>query len=137
VVTRTRAALDVAYRHPAARVLSDLADCCLRATVRNASVVVYVPDAEGFGLPVVEAAAMGIPVVCTPVPAVTELPVAGVTVIRSPPTPTAISRAVREVLGRGPGAVSAVVAGQSAASPVATWADAASQLIKLLDAAAR
>ena len=44
-------------------------DAVLAALYRRARLVAYVPLAEGFGLPVVEAMAAGVPVVASPVPA--------------------------------------------------------------------
>jgi len=59
-------------RRPGIVDLGYLSDADLAALLRAAEVFVWLPLAEGFGMPVLEAAACGTPVVTTPVPAAAE-----------------------------------------------------------------
>jgi len=55
------------------KVLGRVPDAELNALLRMASAVIVPSRAEGFGLPVVEAMAVGTPVICTDVPALVEV----------------------------------------------------------------
>ncbi|NIH82450.1 glycosyltransferase family 4 protein [Amycolatopsis viridis] len=79
------------------RVLGRLDDARLAAVLRRASVLAAPSLAEGFGLPVLEAMAAGVPVVHSDAPALTE--VAGGAGVRVPRgDPGALATALRDVL---------------------------------------
>ncbi|GAA3540277.1 hypothetical protein GCM10022222_24910 [Amycolatopsis ultiminotia] len=79
------------------RVLGKVTDAELATAIRGASVLAVPSLAEGFGLPLLEAMAMGIPVVHTDVPALTEVAAgAGIVVPRG--DVAALANALREVL---------------------------------------
>lgn len=59
--------------HPGIRVLSDVDDARLSALYRNAIALLQPSLYEGFGLPVLEALALGCPVIASPLPVFTEL----------------------------------------------------------------
>lgn len=65
---------------------------------RNATIVLHPSRYEGFGLPVLEAASRGAPVVCADVPALREL-ADGVARFADPDQPNAWATAVRELAG--------------------------------------
>ncbi len=67
---------------------------------RGAAVVVLPPRAEGFGLPVIEAMACGVPVVCSDLPVLREI-ADGVAVFCDPADPAAFARAITEILDGG------------------------------------
>jgi glycosyltransferase involved in cell wall biosynthesis len=67
-------------RHPAVTDLGAVDDATLAALYRLAAVFIWLPHAEGFGMPVLEAAAAGTPVVTTAVPAALEHPTNAVVV---------------------------------------------------------
>lgn len=94
--------LELAARHGlpagAVRVLGKLPDVELAAVLHGAAVLAAPSHAEGFGLPVLEAMAAGIPVVHSDAPALAEVAGgAGVMVPRG--DADALSGALREVLG--------------------------------------
>jgi len=75
--------------------LGSLTDSELALFYRSLDVFVWLPSYEGFGLPIVECAAAGTPVVCTAMPAAIEHLGGDVTVVDSP---AAAVVAVRELL---------------------------------------
>lgn len=80
------------------RVLGAVSDAELAAVLRKASVLAAPSLAEGFGLPLVEAMAAGVPVVHSDAPALAEVvDGAGVQVPRA--DPQALAAALRSVLG--------------------------------------
>ena len=88
------------------RFLGRLSTRDARALLAGASALVYPSLAEGFGLPVLEALAIGTRVVATDLPAITSW--AGDTVVTFPPgDPAGLASALREVLAapRDPGAI--------------------------------
>lgn len=88
------------------RFLGRLSTKDARELLTGASALVYPSLAEGFGLPVLEALAIGTRVVATDLPAITSW--AGDTVITYPPgDPAGLASALREVLAapRDPGAI--------------------------------
>ena len=64
---------------------------------RGAAVVVLPSKAEGFGLPVIEAMACGVPVVCSDLPVLHEL-ADGVATFCDPNDPAAFARAIEQIL---------------------------------------
>ncbi|MER7015974.1 glycosyltransferase family 1 protein [Saccharopolyspora sp. NPDC000359] len=80
------------------RVLSSVSDAELAVLLRNATALAAPSLAEGFGLPLIEAMALGVPVVHSDAPALVEVAGgAGVVVPRA--DPAALAAALREVLG--------------------------------------
>jgi glycosyltransferase involved in cell wall biosynthesis len=64
---------------------------------RGAAVVVLPSKAEGFGLPVIEAMACGVPVICSDLPVLREL-ADGVATFCDPNDPAAFARAIAQIL---------------------------------------
>jgi glycosyltransferase involved in cell wall biosynthesis len=64
---------------------------------RGAAVVVLPSKAEGFGLPVIEAMACGVPVICSDLPVLREL-ADGVATFCDPADPAAFARAIAQIL---------------------------------------
>jgi alpha-1,3-rhamnosyl/mannosyltransferase len=74
-----------------------LPESALPDLYRGAAVVVLPSKAEGFGLPVIEAMACGVPVVCSDLPVLREL-ADGVAMFCDPNDPTAFARAIAQIL---------------------------------------
>jgi glycosyltransferase involved in cell wall biosynthesis len=111
------------------RVLGRISDTDLAVVLRQAAVLAVPSRAEGFGLPVLEALAVGTPVVHTDVPALVEVAGdAGVVVPRD--DATALAGALRAVLDDGPGTRRRVAQGRLRAGAF-TWEHAATELWRL------
>jgi glycosyltransferase involved in cell wall biosynthesis len=80
------------------RQLGRLADADLAVVLARAAALVAPSRAEGFGLPVLEAMALGVPVVSSDVPALVEVG-GGATVTVPAGDPSALADALAEVLG--------------------------------------
>lgn len=71
------------------------------AIFRGARAFVFPSSHEGFGLPVLEAAACGVPVVCTAIPALEELASTFARRVPAPAKPRALAKALDALLGEG------------------------------------
>jgi len=111
------------------RVLGRISDIDLAVVLRQAAVLAAPSRAEGFGLPVLEALAVGTPVVHTDVPALVEVAGdAGVPVPRD--DAKTLAATLQAVLEDGPGTRRRVAQGQLRASAF-TWEHAAAELWRL------
>ncbi|AXB47088.1 glycosyltransferase family 4 protein [Amycolatopsis albispora] len=116
------------------RVLGKLSDAELATALRGASVLAMPSLAEGFGLPVLEAMAAGVPVVHSDVPALVEVSGGAARVVPSGDV-TALAAALREVLGSE--SLSATMRTQGLArSSEFSWRSAARRLWSVHTAAA-
>jgi glycosyltransferase involved in cell wall biosynthesis len=107
----------------AVRLLGRVSDTELGALLRGASVLAVPSLAEGFGLPLLEAMAAGVPVVHSDAPALVEVAGgAGITVPRG--DAGALADALREVLGSPARAAELASAGRTRATAF-TWRAAA------------
>ncbi|MCP2238319.1 Glycosyltransferase involved in cell wall bisynthesis [Prauserella halophila] len=129
-----RVAADAGLPPGRVRVLGRLADADLATVLRGASVLAAPSLAEGFGLPVLEAMAEGVPVVHSDAPALVEVAGgAGVCVPRG--DVDALAAALREVLTGGKRAASLARAGYTRAQAF-TWRRAAAAVWRLHTATA-
>jgi glycosyltransferase involved in cell wall biosynthesis len=111
------------------RVLGRISDTDLAVVLRRAAVLAVPSRAEGFGLPVLEALAVGTPVVHTDVPALVEVAGdAGVAVPRD--DPDTLAATLRAVLDDGAGTRARVAQGRLRAGAF-TWQHVASELWRL------
>jgi glycosyltransferase involved in cell wall biosynthesis len=112
------------------RLVPEVADEWLPAVYQAASAFAFPSLAEGYGLPVLEAMAAGVPVVASDIPALTE--VAGSAAVQVPPTDVAgwVS-ALTAVTSDTELAARLTAAGRQAAAGV-TWARGAAMLRGLL-----
>jgi glycosyltransferase involved in cell wall biosynthesis len=111
------------------RLLGATADSTLAAVLQRASVLVAPSLAEGFGLPVLEAMAAGVPVVHSDAPALVEIAGgAGIVVPRA--EPAALAAAIREVVDNPVRRAELVAAGRRRAQRF-TWERAARDVWQL------
>jgi alpha-1,3-rhamnosyl/mannosyltransferase len=80
------------------QVLGAVARDDLPAIYRGARAFVFPSDHEGFGLPVLEAAACGVPVVCTAIAALEELAGSFAKLVPAPAKPRTLAKALAAVL---------------------------------------
>ena len=73
--------------------LQSLPDACVYTLLKGSEALVYVPVAEGFGLPVAEAAALRVAAITTTIPAAVERELPGVRILRSL-SPAGLAKAV-------------------------------------------
>ena len=112
-----------------------LDDLDLAAVLAGAAVLAAPSRAEGFGLPVLEAMAAGVPVVCSDAPALVEL-AAGAALVVPRDDPAALADALAQVLGDDGVAAGLTAAGRLRASGF-SWAAAATTLWQLHAGASR
>jgi glycosyltransferase involved in cell wall biosynthesis len=116
------------------RLIPSVADEWLPAVYRAASVFAFPSLAEGYGLPVLEAMAAGVPVVISDIGVLAE--VAGSAALTVPPRDVARwAAALTAVLGDPALAGRLTAAGQATAA-AASWEHGASALVSLLSAVA-
>jgi glycosyltransferase involved in cell wall biosynthesis len=99
---------------------------------RGAAVVVLPSKAEGFGLPIIEAMACGVPVICSDLPVLHEL-ADGVAVFCDPNDPAAFARAIAHTLD-APSTTRARQLGIERAKSF-TWERSARQTVQAYEAA--
>jgi len=128
-VDPVRMARDLGLPDGRVRVLGRLPDEDLGVVLARARALVVPSRAEGFGLPVVEGMALGVPVVTSTDPALVEV---GGPAVRSAPVgdPAALARVLSEVAGDDALRAGMVAAGLRQAS-THTWAAAAARLHEL------
>ncbi len=116
---------------PAGRLhgLGRLDDADLAAVLAGARVLAAPSRSEGFGLPVLEAMAAGVPVLCSDAPALVEL-TAGSAVVVPREDPVALADALRDLLA-DPTAAGALAGRGRARAAAFTWSAAAEQLWNL------
>lgn len=111
------------------RVLGRISDVELAVVLHRAEALVVPSLAEGFGLPLLEAMAAGVPVVHTDVPALVEVAAgAGITVRRR--DATSLAYGLRTVLGEPERAAGLVAAGRRRAERF-SWARAATDVWRI------
>jgi glycosyltransferase involved in cell wall biosynthesis len=124
----------IALPAPARRV-GRVDDASLRALYEGAACLVFPSRHEGFGLPAVEAMALGCPVVAARAGALPEV-CAGAALFADPADPLDIAQAVAAVLDDPALAARLAAAGRVRAAGF-TWAATAARLSGLVDAVAR
>lgn len=105
------------------RALGRVADDELAVILRRASVLVAPSRAEGFGLPVVEAMALGTPVIASDIPVLAEV-AGGAAVLVSPGDADALAGAIGDLLADEPGRRALAEAGRARAARY-DWDDVA------------
>jgi glycosyltransferase involved in cell wall biosynthesis len=108
------------------RVLGRLPDADLAVVLHRATALVAPSRAEGFGLPVLEAMAAGVPAVTSDAPALVEVG-GGATLVVPRDDPAALAAAVRSVLADGAVRARLAAAGTARAARFG-WSDAARAL---------
>jgi glycosyltransferase involved in cell wall biosynthesis len=110
-------------REGAVRVLGRLSDAELGVVLRRATLLVAPSRAEGFGLPVAEAMAVGTPVVCSDVPALVEVS-GGAAAVVPRGDPVRLAQVIAELVADDAARGRLVVAGLAQA-PRFDWDDVA------------
>jgi alpha-1,3-rhamnosyl/mannosyltransferase len=129
-------------RHPEVRALATelpagsvvfpgrLPEAAVPDVYRGAAAVVLPSRAEGFGLPVIEAMACGIPVVCSDLPVLHEI-ADGIAIFCDPASPESFSRGILQALQNPPSDPARQQAAQRASA--FSWERAAGQTASLYD----
>jgi glycosyltransferase involved in cell wall biosynthesis len=116
------------------KLVADVADEWLPAVYRAASVFAFPSLAEGYGLPVLEAMAAGVPVVMSDIKVMAE--VAGPAALMVPPRDAAGWASTLTAVLRDPAMADRLTAAGHAAAAASSWEHGASALIGLLSAVA-
>jgi len=116
------------------KLVADVADEWLPAVYRAASVFAFPSLAEGYGLPVLEAMAAGVPVVMSDIEVMAE--VAGPAALMVPPRDVAGWASALTAVLRDSALAGRLTAAGHAAAAAASWEHGASALISLLSAVA-
>ena len=126
-----RMAADLGLPAGRVRMLGRLPDVDLAVTLHGATALVVPSRAEGYGLPVLEGMAAGVPVVTSDDPALVEV---GGDATRTAPvgSATALARALRDVVDDAPLRESMIRTGRARAAGT-TWDTAAEQLAGLYE----
>ena len=112
------------------KLIEDVSDADLPAVMRHAQVFVYPAFAEGFGMPVLEAMASGVPVITSNTTSLPEV-AGGAAILVDPHSVAALQTAMRSVLGDAQMRESMAVAGLKAAARF-DWSVSAAALISVL-----
>jgi glycosyltransferase involved in cell wall biosynthesis len=125
---------EVAARLPEGSVIlpGRLPESAVPDLYRGSAVVVLPSRAEGFGLPVIEAMACGVPVVCSDLPVLREI-ADGVALFCNPEDPSDFARAIEAVLNDPNGGARRQLGLQRAAQ--FTWQRAAAATVAVYEAA--
>lgn len=115
------------------RILEDVDDESLPAVLRHARVMAYPSQAEGFGMPVLEALASGVPVITSTTTSLPEVAGAAAWLV-DPSDVDALSRALREAIDEPPAVRQARIASGLAQAARFGWADAAASLLSAVRA---
>jgi glycosyltransferase involved in cell wall biosynthesis len=116
------------------RLVPSVADEWLPAVYRAASVFAFPSLAEGYGLPVLEAMAAGVPVVMSDIEVMAE--VAGSAALMVPPHDVAGWASALTAMLRDPALPGRLTAAGRATAAAASWEHGASALVSLLSAVA-
>lgn len=121
--------------HAFVRHVGEVDDETLAALYAGAEALLFPSRYEGFGLPVLEAMAMGTPVIASAIPAVTE--VAGDAAVLVPPHDAAQMAGALDTLLRAPEARRAIVVRGERRAAAFSWRRAALETAGVLQAVAR
>jgi glycosyltransferase involved in cell wall biosynthesis len=111
------------------RILGQCSDAALAVVLRGATALVVPSRAEGFGLPLLEAMAVGVPVVHSDAPALVEV-AGGTGVLAGRNDPVSLLRALRKVVADPAGNEARVAAAKARAARF-TWEHAAREVWQL------
>jgi glycosyltransferase involved in cell wall biosynthesis len=106
-----------------------LDDADLRSVVAGAAVLVLPSRVEGFGLPVLEAMASGVPVVCSDVPALREVS-GGLATLVAPGDPVALAAALDSAVHDGAETDPAAATARRAHAARHTWQACAAATVR-------
>jgi glycosyltransferase involved in cell wall biosynthesis len=118
------------------RILEDVDDDALPVLLRHARLMAYPSQGEGFGMPVLEALASGIPVITSNTTSLPEIAGDAGWLI-APDDVDGLEQALRECLGESPAARRERAARGLAHSARFTWAESASSLVAAVRRTAR
>jgi glycosyltransferase involved in cell wall biosynthesis len=110
------------------RILEDVDDAALPVLLRHARLMAYPSHAEGFGMPVLEALASGVPVITSNTTSLPEIAGEAAWLV-SPTDVTALAAAMRECLAEAPAIRQARIARGLEHAARFSWADSAANLL--------